>query len=738
MESHYWFLKVFIEAPLAILGTFLTALAAYLAYRQAQESSKAGRSTPAISDSPQDGRGAQKAIVGAIGSFLLAVTTFAFRGCQPPAPIPINPENGVQVSVGPKVEPLPPAAVVTKSKEKATAVPPVKEPIKNPVLPEKEKEVPTPKVDFVPPVRPKKIEIPNTAKAGPFFGRMWTDADGEEIGEAELVKAEGGLLYLRKREGRILEVPIDELASSNKRYVKTGVLLAEDFLGYAIGDVTKWGRNVWVTKGSDGRNWLITSVEGQHTVGVDLPFPQNFYVEFHFYIDTRWEASFESDISHCKSDICFLDDAGVCSRIRWTSKCSPEKNAIDHTFELSDRAKNTVSTNATIARSKFFGGESFGIGFGVIRIEKRQDTIKVLINNRVGVAGSISNVKRCIHFDVDLYKGTKRSRLTDNGVMTGTLNQLTSFRMGNLEKYDSNIIQDPTDVSQALEPGLQISDVITLIGTSPDEKLRAAAWKLLRQQLAGTTQADLPTLRRGMGINSDREIRIACIDAIRAIKEESKEALPDLVVLFSAPDKKLAIRAILAVGSMGKSGANAIPTLEKAAERLEGPVALAAFQALCKIDPGNTSLRTKGIDTLVKSLKPDVNDLEFILARPLGSRSAVALLSVGEPAVAALSKELLIGNNPKSLENRQIAPTAGRLIAYEFLKEFASSARSENDKKFIATLKKQELTLKTFTAQEASLAKQAKISNISQEARQLYAATAEAAFQAHKSIASLP
>lgn len=241
-----------------------------------------------------------------------------------------------------------------------------------------------------------------------------------------------------------------------------------------------------------------------------------------------------------------------------------------------------------------------------------------------------------------------------------------------------------------------------------------------------------------MGINSDREIRIACIDAIRAIKEESKEALPDLVVLFSAPDKKLAIRAILAVGSMGKSGANAIPTLEKAAERLEGPVALAAFQALCKIDPGNTSLRTKGIDTLVKSLKPDVNDLEFILARPLGSRSAVALLSVGEPAVAALSKELLIGNNPKSLENRQIAPTAGRLIAYEFLKEFASSARSENDKKFIATLKKQELTLKTFTAQEASLAKQAKISNISQEARQLYAATAEAAFQAHKSIASLP
>src|ERR1017187_5673198 len=240
---------------------------------------------------------------------------------------------------------------------------------------------------------------------------MWIDADGEEIGEAELMKVEGVKVRLRKKDGKILEVLIDELSPSGKRYVKTGVLLAEDFFGYGIGDVTKWGRDVWVRKGADGGNWLITSLEGQHTVGVDTRLPQNFYVEFQYHV-VSWQG-YKGEVVPSKSDICFLDEVGDAVRIRWTStlrsnsgrggpggfgqdskKGVNASDAIDHTFELPDGAKNTVQTNAIVEQGKKLTSPTFGAGGGVIRIEKREDSIKILINGQVGIAGTLKTFKQ--------------------------------------------------------------------------------------------------------------------------------------------------------------------------------------------------------------------------------------------------------------------------------------------------------------------------------------------------------
>ena len=270
----------------------------------------------------------------------------------------------------------------------------------------------------------------------------------------------------------------------------------------------------------------------------------------------------------------------------------------------------------------------------------------------------------------------------------------------------------------------------------PNEEIRTAGERLLAQKLASVTAKDLPSLREGLKSPS-RDVRIIFVDAIGMLKAEGKDAASDLADLLGPADKELAIPIIRALESMGKAGAKAIPALEKRVESPEKPVAVAATHALCKMDPANGIVKTQGIDVLLEDLKPDVTKLNILLARPLGNRSASALLDLGEPAVTPIFKQLLTRNNPKNIPpNQQIEATAGRYLGYELLKELAKKAKANDDKKLMAALKKHEVILKiSWDPQEKNLNNWVKASfAFPPEIKQLYAVTEHSAYQSYKAV----
>jgi hypothetical protein len=290
-----------------------------------------------------------------------------------------------------------------------------------------------------------------------------------------------------------------------------------------------------------------------------------------------------------------------------------------------------------------------------------------------------------------------------------------------------------------LEPERLKADQLVEIAARSNEEVRTAGEKLLRQRLASVTVKDLPALRQGLK-NPSRDVRMVFVDAIATLKADGKDAAPDLADLLGPADKELALPIIRALESMGKAAAKAVPALEKKVENPEKSVALAATEALCRIEPASDVLRTQGIDVLLDDLKPDAAKLNTLLVKPLGNRSATALLDLGEPAVTPIVKLLLTRNNPKNVApNQQVDATASRYVGYELLKELAKKAKTKDDKNLTAALKKYEIVLKVaWDAQEAGLAKQAKASfNLSPEVRQLYVATAEAAYQSYKAVSVL-
>jgi hypothetical protein len=290
-----------------------------------------------------------------------------------------------------------------------------------------------------------------------------------------------------------------------------------------------------------------------------------------------------------------------------------------------------------------------------------------------------------------------------------------------------------------LEPERLQADRWAEFVSSTNEEVRTAGEKLLRKKLTSVAAKDLPSLRQGLKSPS-RDVRIVFVDAIASLKADGKDAAPDLADLLGPADKDLSLPIMRALEGMGKAGAKAAPALEKKIADADKSVALAATLALCKVDPANAVLKTQGIDVLLQDLNPDVTKLNALLTRPLGSQSTAALLDLGEPAVAPLVKHLLSRNNPKSVpQNQQVEATAGRFLGYELMKEFAKRAKANDDKKLTLILKKYEISLKAvWEPQEAGLAKQAKLLfALPPETRQLYAATAESAYQSYKAISAL-
>ena len=285
---------------------------------------------------------------------------------------------------------------------------------------------------------------------------------------------------------------------------------------------------------------------------------------------------------------------------------------------------------------------------------------------------------------------------------------------------------------------LPINRLVELMARPVDD-IRMPAGKLLRERLTLVTAKDLPALREGLN-NPTREVRIAFIEAVGSLKADGAEAAPELGNLLAFADKEIVLAAIQALENLGKGGEKAVPALAKAVESTEKTVALAATLALCKIDPNNATMRGRGIEVLVEGLEPDLKDHVAFSKAPLGTNKSVALLlDIGEPAVAGIVKTLLTKYTPKTLENRRLEATAHRLMGYELLKELANRAKTKDDKKLSAALKKHELGLKAFwEPQESCVAKDAaKTPGMPADTKKIYTQTAEASFQAYRAISAL-
>lgn len=305
-----------------------------------------------------------------------------------------------------------------------------------------------------------------------------------------------------------------------------------------------------------------------------------------------------------------------------------------------------------------------------------------------------------------------------------------------LDSFDDGVKTTAALAVIDLAPARLTTDRLIKVMSWPSDEVRAGAGRLLRKKLATLTPQDMPALREGLK-SPVREVRLAFIDALGAIKGASAEALPELTPLVASPDKDVAIQACRALEKMGKAADKAVPALAKALDTADVPVAMAATLALFKIDPANGVLKTRGVPLLLEDLKPDLRDMKAFLAKPVTGRAALALLDIGEPAVEPLFRRLLINNDPKKLpEGQQIEGTAARLLGYEMLKEFTKRAKADSDRGLLAALKKQEIRLQVYwSSMESKLAAQARFrEGLSPEVRMLYAKTSVAVDQAHRAI----
>lgn len=254
---------------------------------------------------------------------------------------------------------------------------------------------------------------------------MWTDVEGKQLGEAELVKVESGRVHVKGRDGEVVELPVKQLSSGDLFYLATGVLLSENFSKFKEGDSTEWGRDAAVTKLADGSNWLRAFQEGQRRVGQKLYFPRSFTLEF------AYAATVETG-ENGKSKISLIDEEGGTQAIVWSwkEKRGVEQSSVEHTFTLPDGAK-AVTAVACSRLGGAFAHTTATCGPGAVKVVKDGEDIKVLVDGKLVVAGHIDDSKQYKAFEVDLFQRTNPK------LQFVTANCLTAFRITRTARNDA-------------------------------------------------------------------------------------------------------------------------------------------------------------------------------------------------------------------------------------------------------------------------------------------------------------
>ena len=182
------------------------------------------------------------------------------------------------------------------------------------------------------------------------------------------------------------------------------ILLYENFSHYREGDAPGWGPNTLIKTGLDGRNWLVSNVDGTHPVGCRVRLPNEFCFECRYsaYMPeiTRgilgwWKEPVSTKIS-------FLNDQGAKYAIEWVIKYGNDTTRLNplgssslyakkcyHTITLPDGTANEVGVVQPT---------------GVLRIDRSNNVVKVLINGQAAVVGTMSPMGQLVGFEIDVVK----------------------------------------------------------------------------------------------------------------------------------------------------------------------------------------------------------------------------------------------------------------------------------------------------------------------------------------------
>jgi len=221
------------------------------------------------------------------------------------------------------------------------------------------------------------------------------------------------------------------------------VFFRQTFADYAVGD--KYAPDVFVQKGKDGRKWVVSAVDGAHPAGEKVKFPDNFFLEMDFsaqigqdsYSMNEDELKYKSVLT---SSISLVDEDGEKFRIRW------KIDSANQTFTLPGNVENSLGSDDFIKAAGFYRevkwkdiGRTRGVKnypcawwwAGKVRIVKKADVVKVLVNGEVVVSGNIEAAKKFARFEIAVYNWGKDVSEGKNGVpepAAATWLYFTNFR----------------------------------------------------------------------------------------------------------------------------------------------------------------------------------------------------------------------------------------------------------------------------------------------------------------------
>ncbi len=182
------------------------------------------------------------------------------------------------------------------------------------------------------------------------------------------------------------------------------ILLYENFSHYGEGDTTAWGPNTLIKTGLDHRKWLVSNVDGTHPVGYRIRLPNEFYFQCRYsaYMPELTRGIFGWWKEPVSTTISLLNGQGVKYSIEWVVKCGNDPLRLNPLGSSSLYAKKYYHT----IRLPDGTGNEVGVlqPTGMLRIERDNNVVKVLMDDQVAVVGTMSPMGQLVGFEIEVVK----------------------------------------------------------------------------------------------------------------------------------------------------------------------------------------------------------------------------------------------------------------------------------------------------------------------------------------------
>ena len=182
------------------------------------------------------------------------------------------------------------------------------------------------------------------------------------------------------------------------------ILLYENFSHYREGDAAGWGPDTFIKTGLDGRNWLVSNVDGTHPVGCRMRLPSEFRFECRYsaYTPEVTRGIFGLLKEPVSTTISFLNGQGVKHAIQWVIKYGNDTTRLNPLGSSSLYAKKCYHT-ITLP-----DGTANEIGVvqptGVLRIDRDNNVVKVFLDDQAAVVGAMGPMGQLVGFELDVVK----------------------------------------------------------------------------------------------------------------------------------------------------------------------------------------------------------------------------------------------------------------------------------------------------------------------------------------------